>query len=373
MRVSRRNLLVRLSAGATVAAVLRPSERMYAAGESGGRSVIHLDRNENPYGPSPNVIATIQQEAESVNRYPSAAIESLREEIARAHGVDVDRVVVGCGSRAILRIVVSSLAAPRKNVVMAAPGFDFMRSLARRAGRETIAVPLNAENAHDLPTIRAKIDDATGFVYICNPNNPTGTVTPRRAIEGFLAQLADDIPVIVDEAYHPYVRATLNYPSLLDGPVDDGRLIVVRTFSTIHGLAGMRVGYAIATVPTARRIALLVDDDVTGLSAKAAIAALQDADYVSKTAARNADDRQEFLNQANARMLRSIDSVTNFVMLDVGGPPHAVTEHFVRHHIAVGEPVMSNDRYIRVSLGTPDEMREFWRVWDLMPMRTMSM
>jgi len=319
------------------------------------------------------VIETIQQQAASVNRYPSAAIEALRQEIARAHGVDVDRVVVGCGSREILRVAVSSLAAPRKNVIMAAPGFDLMQSLAHRAERETIVVPLNAENAHDLPTIRTNIDDAAGLVYICNPNNPTGTLTPRRAIEGFLAQLEREIPVVVDEAYYPYVRASLNYPSLLERPIDDDRLIVIRTFSTIYGLAGMRVGYAIATAPTARRLGLRLDDDVTGLSARAAIAALRDEEYVAQIAARNADDRQEFLNQANARMVHAIYSLANFVMLDVGGPPRAVTEHFARHHIVVAQPVMSNDRYIRVSLGTPPEMREFWRVWDLLPMRGMSM
>jgi histidinol-phosphate aminotransferase len=152
-------------------------------------------------------------------------------------------------------------------------------------------------------------------------NNPTGTLTRRRDIEAFLAKLPSGIFVVMDEAYDEYVGLASDYASFIDRPVEDSRVMVVRSFSTIYGLAGMRVGYAVAAPPTARLLASSrLEEDLTGLSARAAVAALHDPDYVRMSAARNSDDRQEFFNQAHARMLRAIDSLTNFVMVNTGGP-----------------------------------------------------
>jgi histidinol-phosphate aminotransferase len=174
--------------------------------------------------------------------------------------------------------------------------------------------------------------------------------------------------VLVDEAYHDYVGQSADYASFIDRPADDPRVIVTRSFSTVHGLAGLRVGYAIAAAQTARTLAShRVSDCVNVVAARAAAAALDDPEYVRMSVVRNADDRQEFLNQANARMLRSIDSLTNFVMLDTGRPSRVIVEHFGAHHILVSGPIEGFGTYIRVSLGTAVEMREFWRVWDLMP------
>ena len=177
----------------------------------------------------------------------------------------------------------------------------------------------------------------------------------------------------MDEAYHHYVGESSEYASFIDRPVDDARVIVTRTFSKVHGLAGLRVGYAVAAVPVARVLAAHgLADGVSVVAARAAGAALDDTGHVRTSVRRNIDDRQEFINQANARMLRSVDSLTNFVTLSTGRPAVEVVEHFRKNGILVSGPVPAFDKDIRVSLGTPAHMREFWRVWDLMPGHKMS-
>jgi histidinol-phosphate aminotransferase len=374
MRVSRRDVLTRLGLGAAVCAAMPSSAGAVAAAPPNRLGPIRLDRNENAYGPSSKVIATIERAAKLVNRYPEAETEMLRREIARVHRLQRDQIVLGCGAGELLRVAVHAFAGPRRKVVMAVPGFDSIRSLVHRAGSELTTVPLNKDYSHDLAAMLASSHSATGLVYLCNPNNPTGTLTRRRDIEAFLAKLPSGIFVVIDEAYEEYVGLTSDYASFIDRPVDDRRVIVVRSFSTIYGLAGMRVGYAVAAPPTARLLASSrVEEDLTALSARAAVAALHDPDYVRMSAARNSDDRQEFFNRANARMLRAIDSLANFVMLNTGGPARHVIDQLARHDIVVGGPFGAADHYIRVSLGTPPEMREFWRVWDLMPAHAMSM
>jgi histidinol-phosphate aminotransferase len=375
MRLSRRDVLTRLSVGAACSATIpsRASARLLAVGSPAG-SILRLDRNENPYGPSPSVLRAIEDNENLINRYPSDAVGALHREIAKVHRLQPDQVVLGCGAGEILRACVTEFAGAGGKVAVAAPGYDLMRSFAKRAGAEVTAIPLRRDHSHDLAATLAGIDRATGLVYICNPNNPTGTITPRRDIEAFLRALPPHVFVVVDEAYDGFVGAASDYGSFLDDPVRDPRVVVVRTFSTIYGLAGLRVGYA-ATTPaaTARRLASRVEEDLTALSATGARAALQDAEYVRTIAARTANDRQEFFNQANARMLRVIDSVASFVMLEAGGAAQQVVEHFARHGIAVAGPVPAAERYIRVSLGTPADMDRFWRTWDLMPMTGMSM
>jgi histidinol-phosphate aminotransferase len=220
----------------------------------------------------------------------------------------------------------------------------------------------------------ARVDSATGLVYICNPNNPTGTLTPRKTLESFIGKLPSDVMILIDEAYHHFVSGTSAYRSFLDFPLDDPRVIVARTFSKIYGLAGLRIGYSVSSKEVAGRLsALRLQNGVTTLSVKAATAALADSAYVQMAAKRNADDRQEFMNQVNARMLRAIDSHANFVLMNPLRPVSEVIPHLEKGNVLVAPPIPAMDKYIRVSLGTPAEMREFWRVWDLLPAGHMAM
>jgi histidinol-phosphate aminotransferase len=385
MGISRRNLLRRIGAAAAgTAAIPSLAEASVSAafgepwaisGTSPSGGPVRLDRNENPYGPSSNVIATMEEAARTVAcRYPEVESEALRSTIARFHDVRSDQVVLGCGSGEILRMAADAFLGFRKKLIVAQPTFELMADCARRTGAEVVTIPLTHDYSHDLSAMVARSDPATGLVYICNPNNPTGTLTPRRDLEAFIRQLPATTFVLIDEAYHHYVGESSDYASFLDRPIDDNRVIVTRSFSHAYGLAGMRVGYGVAAPQAARLLApCRLPDGVNAVAAKAAVAALDDPEHVRLCFARNADDRQEFFNQCHARMLKPIDSQTNFVMINTGGPAVAIIEHFTKNNVLISAPIPAFDTHIRVSLGSQADMREFWRVWDLMPARQMSM
>jgi histidinol-phosphate aminotransferase len=331
---------------------------------------VRLHLNENAWSASPKATSAIRDGgATAANRYPGAQEESLRSRLADLHAVSPGQVVLGCGSSEILRMAATAFSGSGRKVIVALPTFESISDAARRAGTEVVSVPLRSDHAHDLDEMLARTGADTGLVYVCNPNNPTGSLTRRRDLERFLQRLPTTAYVLMDEAYHHYVSGSSEYGSFLDHPVDNPRLVVVRSFSTIHGLAGLRIGYAVASADTARLLAACrVPDSVSGVAAMAAIAALDDTVHVRTSASRNADDRQEFCNQANARMLRTIDSHANFVMLNTGRPAVSIIDHFATNRVLVAGPFHGYEKYIRVSLGTPAEMREFWRVWGLLPL-----
>ena len=369
MAISRRTLLERLGAGALSAAAARQLAfaETTAPGVGPAKGFIRLHRNESAHGPSPRAVAAMRDAASQSARYPDAAAVSLTRKLAAFHGVPIDRIVLGCGATEVLHLAVRAFGGRGKAILTARPTFDAVAQLAQRAGSRTVEVPLAKDHSHDLGAMRARVVPDTGLIYICNPHNPTGSLTKRQDLDALLHNLPGSVHILVDEAYHDFVGYSADYRTLVDR-TDDPRVIVLRTFSKIHGLAGLRIGYGIAAATTAATMrAHASSNDINLMAARAATAALDDREHVRTTVNTIADERQEFLNQANARMLRSIDSLTNFVMLNTGRPSTQVIDHFAKHRILVAGPFAGFEKYVRVSLGTPSEMREFWRVWDLMP------
>jgi len=310
----------------------------------------------------------LRESVASGNRYPRTEYDTLIGKLAAQHNVKPEQIVLGCGSGEILGMAALAFLRPGKKLVQAAPTFPSLGKLAQAAGVEVVSIPLNKRYEHDLPAMLDAARASTGLVYVVNPNNPTGTITPRKDIEAFLGKLPADVTILIDEAYHHFVTPNTAYESFLDRHFDDPRIIVSRTFSKIYSLAGMRIGYAVATPEMAKRLpAGFPNWSVSVVSAQAASAALDDVDYVRLGIKRNTDDRQEFMNQVNARMLRAIDSQANFVMVNPMRPPDEVIEHLKKNHILIGPKYPVLDKYIRVSLGTPSEMQAFWRAWDMMP------
>jgi histidinol-phosphate aminotransferase len=332
---------------------------------------IRLDRNENPYGPSPLAIAAMRDGLDSVNRYPNSS-KPLREKIAGHHRVKPEQILLGCGSSEILKITADAFLKPGKKLVIATPSFPLLSFYAQNNGVEVVEVPLAGNRSHDLEAMLAKADASTGLVYICNPNNPTGTVTARTAIDEFLRRLPPAIPVVIDEAYHEYVTPSASYASFIDRPAGDGRTIVARTFSKIHALAGVRVGYAVASQEMAEKLwPFSLQFAVNSLAIQAAMAALDDTAHVRQSVQRNNDQRQEFFNHANVRMAGVSDSQTNFVLLQVDHPIEEVLTHFRKNNVLLGPRFPGVDGFVRVSIGRPADMKEFWRVWDMLPHQDM--
>jgi histidinol-phosphate aminotransferase len=269
---------------------------------------------------------------------------------------------------------VAEFTGPGKKLITALPTFELAGAMAKISGAEVVTVPLTKAFAHDLDATLARTDSSTGLIYICNPNNPTASITPRRDIEDFIQKLPKSTMVLIDEAYHHFVAPTESYASFIDKPIDDDRVIVARTFSKVYGLAGIRVGYAVASPEVAKKFsARAVPAGVNVVAALAAVAALDDQAFVRSCVKRNTDSRQEFLNQANGRMVRCIDSHANFVMINAQRPAKEVIEHFKKHNVEIGRPFPPLDNYVRVTLGKPPEMLDFWRVWDLAPTHKMEM
>lgn len=372
MLISRRNMLRVIGAGA-VANIALPAfgaGDIFDVAQSPGKrpaGPVRLDKNENAYGPSPAAVAALREILNDVNRYPDIG-DRLSAKIATLHKVKPEQVVLGCGSTEILRMAADAFLVPGKKLLVATPSYPLLEFYARNKGVEVVRVPLTKERAYDLKTMLARSDNSTGLVYICNPNNPTGSVTLRQDLEDFLRKLPAAIPVIMDEAYHHYVGATPSYVSFIDRPMEGRPIIVTRSFSKIYGLAGLRIGYAVASSELADRLYqnfLQFSDNLLGL--KAAIAALDDQEHVRMSAKRTSDDKEEFYNHANVRMLGVSDSQTNFVLLQVDHPVEEVLQHFRKNNVLLGWRIPGMDDFVRVSMGRPEDMKEFWRVWDLLP------
>ena len=375
MSITRRNLLHGIAAAGTVIAAgarsvkaLAPNGLKQPLPGAPASGPTLLNRNENAYGPSDKVQAVIREAAAASSRYPRGEYDALRKMLAELHKVKPEQIVLGSGSSEILRMSAAAYLAPNKELLVPDPTYPSLGKYAEANGIQVVRIPLTRMQEHDTDAMLAQADASTGLVYICNPNNPTGTLTPRKNMESFISKLPADVMILIDEAYHHFVSATSSYRSFLDYPLDDPRVIVARTFSKIYGLAGLRIGYCVSSREVASRLsALRLPNGATIVSVKAAIAALGDTTYVRMAAKRNADDRQEFMNQVNARMLRAIDSHANFVLLNPLRPVSEVLLHLEKYDIHVAPLIPAMERHIRVSLGTASEMREFWRVWDLLP------
>ena len=382
MTTSRRDFLRLLGAGTTAGMAMHwpimAASRSTAFEPSQSRQddddFIRLNNNENAYGPSPKVEEVIRSSGGSANRYPFREYRWLLEKIAGANHVKPEQVLLGCGSTEILRMAVFAFLGGGKRLIQASPTFEAIEHYARSAGSEVISVRLTPAFSHDLDGMLAHASASTTLVYICNPNNPTASLTSRKDIESFIRKLPASTFVIIDEAYHHYAGQSGMYASFIDRPLDDEKVIVTRTFSKVYGLAGLRLGYAVASPNVISQMQKFATEaNINAIVTQAAAAALDDVNAIDDFIQRNTNDRQEFFNQAMARAVKPIDSHANFVMMNTFHPAEEVIEHFRKNNILIGRRFPPMDTHIRISLGRPDEMRAFWRVWDTLPYPKHSM
>ena len=379
MITSRRGFLRLLgsSTGAGIALhwpMIQPARLAAFAPSRQDDGFIRLNRNENPFGPSAKVEDVIKTTSSSANRYPLTQSRRLLEKIASVNHVTPEQVLLGCGSTEILRMAAFAFLGAGKQLIQASPTFEAMEHYARSAGSEVISVQLTPAFAHDLDGMLAHASSYTTLVYICNPNNPTASLTPRKDIENFIRNLPASTFVIIDEAYHHYAGRSGTYASFLDHPFNDERVIVTRTFSKVYGLAGLRLGYAVASPKVISQMQKFATEaNINAIVTQAAAAALDDVNATEDFIQSNTNDRQEFFNQAMARTLKPIDSHANFVMMNTFHPADEVIEHFRKNNILIGRRFPPLDTYIRISLGRPEEMRTFWQAWDTLPYPKHSM
>ena len=250
MRIHRRDLFRQL--GTVAATAFLPSFADPAVAADGPARPVLLNRNESAYGPCEKAKAAFLETIAEVNRYPGEDIEHLRAALAALHNVQPENITLGCGSTELLYTAARAWLGPGKSLVMANPTFEAISNAARALGAVVRTVPLTRNYAHDLGGMLSRTDATTGILYMCNPNDPTGTLTPGADLESFLSKVHPGAQVLIDEAYHDYVSPTGTYSSWVTRAASDPRLIVTRTFSKLYGLAGLRVGYAVSSAETAK-------------------------------------------------------------------------------------------------------------------------
>jgi histidinol-phosphate aminotransferase len=368
MAFSRRKLLQSVTAGAGTAALLQLSlaEKLMASPEpphGPGASGAALNSNENPYGPLPSAMQAMQNALSKANRYPFSAYEPLAARIAYVNRIQAGQVMIGAGSTELLRICSQMCTAPGKNIVVADPTFEGLEHFADSMGTETRKVPLTSDFAHDLEAMLQRVDGKTVLLYICNPNNPTASITPASDIEAFLPKVPSQVTVLIDEAYHHFADGMPGYRSFINQTAD--RVIVLRTFSKIYGMAGLRLGYGVASIATAKKMSeYRLPISVNYVAAAGGVASLDDDAAMRAAAKRNAADREEFMRQAAARKVTVIPSFANFFMLRTDRPAKDVIAGFQQQNVLIGRPFPPMTDWIRVSLGLPEENKDFWQVWD---------
>jgi histidinol-phosphate aminotransferase len=241
----------------------------------GGARSFKLSSNESPYPPLPSVLDAIARAAHQTNRYPDLASTEVVEALTAVLDLPAERIVVGCGSVGVAGQLVSAFAGPGDEVLYAWRSFEAYPIMVQVAGARSVKVPLDADAAHDLDAMAAAITPNTRVIFICNPNNPTATVVHRAALEAFLDRVPDDCLVVLDEAYGEFIRDD-DVANGIELHRDHQNVAVLRTFSKAYGLAGLRVGYAVAHPLAADAIRVTnVPFSVSTIAQAAAVASLQ--------------------------------------------------------------------------------------------------
>jgi len=322
-------------------------------------NAVLLNSNENPYGPSPAALDAITKSERVAARYPDAAESQLTATIARLHGVQPEQVVLGCGSGEILQMADMAFLSPGKKVVVAEPTFEAVLGYAQVTKAEPVKVPLTADFRHDLPRMAAACDAGTGLVYICNPNNPTGTIVTRDELAFFVERVPRSVAIVLDEAYHHFVDDP-RYASGFEWLAQAPNLVLVRTFSKVYGMAGMRLGYAVASKEKAAALrAHAAWSNANAAVLAAAQASLAEPDHVTRQRTVNRETRDWLVRELERDGRRYIPSHTNFLMIDVGGDVAPAIEAFQARNLYVGRKFPPLPNWLRVSMGTPPEMQSF--------------
>jgi histidinol-phosphate aminotransferase len=357
------DLLTRRAALIGTAAFLAPFTPAILVGApntSGTTNLIKLDGNENPYGPSPAARQAILESVSEAPRYADATIEKLTNQLAAHEGVAPSRIVIGAGSGELLKMagLLAVTTSSGAEVVASRPTYEELPVFAQTLGLKVRWVAPDTDHRHDLSAMRAAITPLTRLVYVCNPNNPTGTAVTRDALESFVRSVPVGCTVIVDEAYVDLVDqpGVATVAALVN---DVPNLVVLRTFSKLHGLAGLRVGYAITPAQLAPRLAALslTWPNSTGLSA--AIASFNDHAFLKATRAALTGDRAKVHATLDRLGLNRAAAQGNFVFFDTGGPLKRFQDRMLAEGIKVGRLFDGYDTWARVTIGLHQEVDRF--------------
>src|SRR6266566_4782805 len=356
--ISRRRFAQLLGAGAA-AAVVRPTLSFAGSPEQVASSkVVRLSANENPYGPSPKALKAMSNAFGLASRYPDDHNNVLIDKLAKINGVGHDQILLGDGSSEILKLCADTFTGKEKGKLIAAdPTFEAILNQAGVNGAEVVKVPLTRSFSHDLPEMLAAANQ--GLIYICNPNNPTASITPKNEVREFITKTPRETTILVDEAYFHYADAP-DYESVIPLIKDHSNLIVARTFSKVYGMAGLRCGYCIAQPETIQRMRPhLTWDSVNIMALAAANASLNDPDQVPNGRRMNSQTKQFVSAEIKQLGYEHIPSQANFLMIDMKRPVRPLIDSMNRSGVSVGRAFPALPNHMRVTIGKQNEMEAF--------------
>jgi histidinol-phosphate aminotransferase len=327
--------------------------------ELGLKEVIKLASNENPFGCSPAVWESLAAEREFFAMYPEGTAPDLREELARHLGVEEGRLIFGNGSDEIVQMLARAYLEPGSESVMADRTFPRYETLTRMEGATPVKIPLT-DGVHNLEAMLAAVNERTRIVWICNPNNPTGTIVDRDALVRFLDHIPEHVLVVVDEAYYEYVTDPA-YPDTVSLLERYPQLFVLRTFSKIYGLAAFRIGYGIGHPDVVTELNRVREPfNVNRLAQRAARAALVDQAFVERCRRLNREGVETICRQLDEWGLAHFPAHGNFVLLDTGKPADEVFQSLLQQGIIVRSgQALGYPTHIRVTVGSPEQNARF--------------
>ncbi len=320
---------------------------------------VRLNYNESPYGPSNAAREAMQQGIATAGLYPYGHMYALAELFAQQQGIAEEQVAVFAGSMAALRYAALAFTTETRGLVMATPSYEVPRQAAQSNKAPVKEVSLNAAHAHDIPAMLAA-DPQAGMVYLCNPNNPTGTITPTEAIRHALVNKPKGSVLVVDEAYIDFA----DVPSVISWVKDHDDLLVLRTFSKIYGMAGARLGLAVGHPALLERLAVFGGDNVpAGSTLLGGLASLADVKLLPQRKALNNQLRDETVAWLKGRGFTCTASQANCFMIDVKQPAEQVIEKLAAQGVMIGRVFDSWPQWVRVTVGNKDEMQRFREVF----------
>jgi histidinol-phosphate aminotransferase len=330
--------------------------------------IVWLDANENPEGPPPAALEAIRQGAAATARYHFEEFGAFNAALARSENLDPEQVLFGIGSSDIIDAAICAFTSAARPMISAAPTFEIPLELARSLGRGVVQVPLASNWAFPVKRLveeAAKADG--GLIYLCNPNNPTSSLTPPAEIAWLVANLPPNTVLLVDEAYIQFAQ-----PGQVESAIryvrENRSVVVTRTFSKIFGMAGARAGFGCARPDLVRAMAQFKDNIIPILGLRAASAALNEAPVlVPRRRANVARIRDELCAWLREKNVKFIEPHGNFVMIDIGRDVRTFGGAMLHKGVAVGRPFPPLDRMLRVTIGTDQEMAKFreafWHVY----------
>jgi len=323
--------------------------------ELGITGSIKLASNENPRGPSPRALAVLAAAAPSLHRYPDGGGHSLRRALAARFKVAPEQVLLGNGSDEVISLLTKAFLQAGDEAIVAEPSFVVYTIDVMAAHAGLVAVPL-LEHRHDLPAMAKAVTSKTRLIFVCNPNNPTGTYVTTAEVTAFLTAVPPDVIVVFDEAYYEYVTAS-DYPDTLALLARGRNIVVLRTFSKIYGLAGLRIGYAVSTTEIIQHLNRIRPPfNTNSLAQKGALAALEDEQHVQESRRMNIEGRQFLVDQLQSLNFTVIPSQTNFLYFDAHQDGKSLFDALLRQGVIVRH---LGGTFLRVTIGLPEENQRF--------------